>query len=361
MVRQFVYIVFIVTLIISCSDTKNEVLDYKIKNIRSKSGYGSVKFYWDNPTSEYYYYSEFSFIDSNGDIRNSKVSKFSDSLEITGFSDDSEYEFNIYSYNEDGVRSEPELLKISPMKPAFRIVEATLSGESVVGGIRVRWQNRTGKEVIVSVKYITADGELKTKSLSTSANDTVIYVAGLKPEEQVFKVYVSDMHGNTTDIRNMRLKPILEKQVNKTKCEVIGFSSEEPYESSASIYDNQGLAVAIIDDDLDTFWHSAWKDVSPAFPHFVTIDCKDTIIMSRVELFRRKNNAHGAIRHKVMVSLDAENWLFAGEGDFDTSTDEAQEIVFPEMPMARYLKIVATEGPEHYTHLAEINIYGGGE
>jgi len=115
---------------------------------------------------------------------------------------------------------------------------------------------------------------------------------------------------------------------------------------------------ATIDGDLETFWHSAWDESQPDYPHYFTIDMKQPVRMLAVEGFRRQGNGNGQTKFKIYTSNDGENFEDQGTFDFDAGSDAGQLYPLAFLPEARYFKYEATEGPNHYAFLAEFYVYG---
>ncbi len=147
-------------------------------------------------------------------------------------------------------------------------------------------------------------------------------------------------------------------KVDRAGWVVTDFSSEEPAEANWSSYDYQGRVVAVLDGILSTFWHSAWADSSPDFPHHFTIDMQKTVRMLAVDCARRQGNGGGHTKFQILTSNDGVNFVDQGAFDFDSQIDDLQMFPLPFLPEARHFKFVALEGPNNFTFLAELNVYG---
>lgn len=147
------------------------------------------------------------------------------------------------------------------------------------------------------------------------------------------------------------------EQVVRSDWEIIDFSTEEPAEANWGP-PIQGRAAAVIDGELGTFWHSQWDGGNPGYPHHFTIDMKKTIRVLSVESFRRQGNSGGQSKYKIYTSNDGVNFTDQGEYNFDRTINAGQMVQLPMMPEARYIKYVATQGPNFYAFLAEFYVYG---
>lgn len=170
------------------------------------------------------------------------------------------------------------------------------------------------------------------------------YVATAGPNFFAFLAEI-DLYGQYAD------------QVDRAEWEVVDFSTEEPAEANWGP-PIQGRAAAVIDGELGTFWHSQWDGANPPYPHHFTIDMKKTIRVLAVESFRRQGNSGGQSKYKIYTSNDGVNFTDQGEFDFDRTINAGQMVQLPMMPEARYIKYVATQGPNFYAFLAEFYVYG---
>ena len=146
-------------------------------------------------------------------------------------------------------------------------------------------------------------------------------------------------------------------KLDRTSWEVIDFSSEEPAEAQWGP-PIQGLVTATLDGELGTFWHTAWAESSPDFPHHFTVDMKETARMLAVDCARRQGNGGGHTKFQILTSNDGENFTDQGIFDFDSKTNDVQLFPLAFLPEARYFKFVALEGPNNFTFLSEFNVYG---
>ncbi|NQX38212.1 protein of unknown function [Pedobacter steynii] len=121
-----------------------------------------------------------------------------------------------------------------------------------------------------------------------------------------------------------------------------------------------GKATAALDGNIDTYWHSKWQGGELPFPHWLTIDMKQDIYVTRVELAARQNASTGFSRFNIEASNDGSTWISLGTGLIMDPANKAFQS-FPVTPgYRRYLKITMTAGATSVTkstHLAEINVY----
>lgn len=123
-------------------------------------------------------------------------------------------------------------------------------------------------------------------------------------------------------------------------------STEEPAEGGGN-----GLAIASIDDNYDTYWHSKWSGGEPGPPHYITIDMGEEKVIHGISIVDRSFEGDWAIdghgqpkAMTVSISLDGVNW--DDNGTFQVPIKEPQaEIRFflTTFKPARYFKITVTD------------------
>ena len=71
-------------------------------------------------------------------------------------------------------------------------------------------------------------------------------------------------------------------KLDRSNWTIIASSEETSGEGAGN-----GIATCIIDGEEDTFWHSAWKDSSPAYPHWFMIDMQESKAFDSFEYVSR--------------------------------------------------------------------------
>jgi len=146
--------------------------------------------------------------------------------------------------------------------------------------------------------------------------------------------------------------------LDRSEWEVIDFSTEEPKEANWGP-PIQGSAVAILDDDVATFWHSRWDNerggLAP-LDHHITVDMKKELTVCQIDLVRRANN-RDTKAGEFYTSLDNVTWTKIGTYRME-ETNEAQPFAVAKT-QARYLKFVVTESNrDDVGNLAEMYVRG---
>lgn len=235
--------------------------------------------------------------------------------------------------------------------PDILPVLESMSFTGILGGIDVAWDNPEELSLKLDFVYFV-NGEEKTVTVESNEVAGEATVSAMQGAAQEITVRVSDLF-NFSFSRVYTVTPVEAVLIDKTGWTVTDFSSEEPAEGPP-----KGLASATIDNDLGTFWHTAYADEQPGFPHWFIVDMGEEKTISSFEAFRRQGDARGQIKHKFSVSDDGVTWTDMGTFNMDPNINDGQIYATPSNPTARYFKYEALEGPNFFAALAEINIYG---
>lgn len=144
-------------------------------------------------------------------------------------------------------------------------------------------------------------------------------------------------------------------KLNDSEWEIIEVSSEEAGGEGPV----NGYATALIDGNLNTFWHSKWSGSSLPLPHTIVIDMKEQFSVSSIDLWRRNNNKDTKTV-KYELSEDNLNWMELGEIDFPNSPNPRNRILeLEELKTGRYLKLIVTESNNApHASIAQVNVFG---
>ncbi len=140
-----------------------------------------------------------------------------------------------------------------------------------------------------------------------------------------------------------------EKRLPKTNWKIQAVSSEEYGEGNAS---------HLIDNDPLTYWHTAYTNFLPKYPHFFELDMNTSITFKGFVATARSNDTNGIVKkYNFYVSDDGKAWTLFASGDLIGMGSE--KVIFEKSVRARYIKFEAV-APFHKTHpwasLAEFSI-----
>lgn len=235
--------------------------------------------------------------------------------------------------------------------PQLKPILASTSITPVLGGIEVKWSNPTNKNINVKVSYV--NGTTKNVIVSSTATAGSTIISDLLFVSQVVNVSISDAYANSFGPKAFTTAPLAAVKLNKTSWRIVGFSSQEPAEGGAN-----GVATAVIDGNLASFWHTAWAASQPNFPHYFIIDMGSVKSISSFEIFRRQGQGGGATVHEFWVSNDNITYKKVATYTGALSTNNAYTASALANTKARYVKYLATTGPNNFTYLGEINVFG---
>jgi hypothetical protein len=134
------------------------------------------------------------------------------------------------------------------------------------------------------------------------------------------------------------------------------------YINFSTEHDNGSNGVKNMIDGTDgTRWHG--RVGGAGYPHWLTIDMgiERTITEFGVwrTTFENGGDVRGPNRIRFEVSTDNITWTSLGTYDFNRLINGEQSYKLPAPHQkARYFKLVAVSGPEHYTVLGEVSAYG---
>lgn len=131
-------------------------------------------------------------------------------------------------------------------------------------------------------------------------------------------------------------------------------------------FPDNGRAQSVIDDEVLTFWCSAWRSTKPGPPHWIAIDMGSEQDIHGVKIRGRaasysylaavKSSGNPRILH-MEVSNDNSNWEKVGEFSCSNVFDNMFYLDYKKT--ARYFRLVitATQADFYGTHIAEINAF----
>lgn len=221
--------------------------------------------------------------------------------------------------------------------------------EAISGGVIANWENPENTTLIFDfINNDKQDQEVINTETSSEAIGSYTFTA-MKSEEQEIKIKISDIYGNSQTMA-YTVTPL--PAAGKGNWSIVDFSSEE----AGSEGPVNGYATAAIDGDPATFWHSKYSGSGSSYPHHLTIDMGSEKNIAGFEIFRRKGNGGGATVHEFWVSSDNVSFTKVATLNAALDSDDGFLVYADATTTARYVKYVATEGPNDFTFLGELNV-----
>lgn len=382
----------------SCGDEEegrisiNDAAPEKVTNVKTEAGPGEVYITWTTPADETFMYTKIEYITSKGEQKYLLFSKEKadkngiTKATVSGFANTDPVTFSLFSCSVKGNNKGAVEITVSPDTPAFAVVAETVEIESQPGGVNVSWHNESVAPVYVvldyyakkqpskvgSVKVLAAAGS-KEKRFVPLTYETVNYFSA---EECIINVTTQDEEANASEIFPFEVMVKTMEKISKTNWAfpdyngssndgTIGYSSQETIGEGTV----NGRVITMIDDDPDTFWHTAWK-TSSAYPHFFIIDMGKDYPISHIDIRRRLGNNGTHKGQTFYTCSDAaatdkskpDNWGWEEQGhfSFDSNSDLPQLFHFPSTVTARYIKVSFAEsdkGSSNFVMISEVNVF----
>lgn len=234
--------------------------------------------------------------------------------------------------------------------------------QATVGGAIVKWDLPTDKNLLyVEVRYMKKD-VLVIENVSVFTNE--IEIKGLLNkfeytfDVQAFNVTADDKVGGRT-ITSPKVRPI-KRGINTT------YSKLNVTPSMVSCYlqePTEGPLANLVDNNLSTYFHSAWSVGSTA-PHYVTVTFPEDTNLGQVKFFNRQGRGTNTDGRPISIGLgtstDGTNWTNAWtSGTLATPADTEVSLTFDKPYSSKRFKVsfLATAKASVYVALAEMSFY----
>ncbi|GGK45980.1 MULTISPECIES: DUF3472 domain-containing protein [Flavobacteriaceae] len=162
----------------------------------------------------------------------------------------------------------------------------------------------------------------------------------------------------TIDFTKLEVPTIPEEPVytilDRSNWSVLSFSSQEDTGGEGTT----GRAADVLDDDLNTYWHSCWNGCDAAPPHHIIIDMGQSNTVDGFSFSQRQTLSRAVKDIEIQISSDNTNW--ESLGDFVLQNIKSKQYIgFSEEKSFRYFKFIvksAHDGSKNAT-MAEISTY----
>lgn len=273
---------------------------------------------------------------------------------VTGLQE-KQYNFVVKTFDAKGNKSVPvELLgeSFGSRYESLLLARPIVAGEIDASGLlTIQWGNAnlSGGAYATDVKYTDVNNQEQVKrflvaeSVSTITDYKVgtvyqyrtVYIPGARGIDSFFTPYV-----------NQYVSAKINKSTWLATSDSFAVTSQLP----------NGPPIKAIDDDVKTFWHTE-TNTSKVYPHWLAVDMKKTINVSRVELTCRQDNTTTFTAFNIQGSMDGLTWTDYGSYTL-VMKNATQSYSIPNNPPMRYIRIYAATGPNYYANLAEFSVFG---
>lgn len=323
---------------------------------------------------------------ADGKTYEASASFYENKLEILGFNDMEMHKAKLYAVNRAQELSDPVEISFTPLESSLSKAIKTMDIVKDFGGAQFNWRNEDKSPFTLEFLAQDSIGRMQAMKIITSESDTARQtLRGFAPEPRLFATIIRDYWGNASDTiypKEGKLTPLFEEKLDKRNLKIMKLSND------ASFTNWEGSDTYLIDDNYDTFGHSANSSVPAPF----TIDLGCLAKVSRVVIYQR-NGVGNATAGYYMWGNPKKIQIYgcvdkpSGKGDWSdwtkimesaiikpsgspvhTNTDEdiaaaqsGHEFVL-ELTQAplRYIRvnILSTWEGTSYTHPAEVSVYG---
>lgn len=166
-----------------------------------------------------------------GEKREFKVSRYSSSILVEGFTGTDEKSVELICVDESGNKSEVTVAKAAPLLSPVEVAFNTMEVEPAFGGVRVQWKNEYANPLAIHV--LTEDilqvgvvslVEDPTKTIyNRDSLRTFAFVRQYPSIEQKFGFTISDKWGNRTDTLINSLIPYKEEEIEFKYVKAVSF------------------------------------------------------------------------------------------------------------------------------------------
>ncbi len=143
-------------------------------------------------------------------------------------------------------------------------------------------------------------------------------------------------------------------EMNKQDWKILSFSSEETSGEGTT----NGRAIALIDGNASTYWHSRWVNNAAIYPHEFTIDMQSIKTANGFSVTQRSGLSRSVKDAEFLTSSDGVSFTSAGNFVF-SNTNGPQYFSFSSPRSFRYFKLVAKSAWDglQFSALAEVGLY----
>ncbi|HYH57187.1 MAG TPA: DUF4959 domain-containing protein, partial [Anseongella sp.] len=268
---------------------------------------GAAEIFYELPADKDVLYVKALYTSRQGEVRETKVSYYNNSITVVGFGDTSAHEVTLYAVDKGGNVSPPLAVTVYPEKAPFMLVRDSLRTAPDFGGINVTYKNM--EEDNVAIVVITDDSlgnRVPVNTHYTNLRQGNFSIRDRPPVPTEFGVYVRDRWGNVSDTLTVTLTPLFELRLDRTKMRGVTLPTDAPLGYGGSVF-------GLFDGSLDGGAYHSSDDAR--MPQWFTYDMGVTAKLSRLAWFMRPGfyyNLHNPRVVEIWGSNDP-----APDGSFD--------------------------------------------
>ncbi|BDD10530.1 hypothetical protein FUAX_29620 [Fulvitalea axinellae] len=372
-----------VATLLSCSDDKPEMIqhdgkapgpvtDLKVENLN-----GASKISYSLPADKDLLFVKAVYSPRQGETSETRASYYDNSLVVSGFGDTKDREVELYAVDRSGNVSVVAKTTIAPLTPPVELAFNSLRVVPDFGGVHAFWENESMADLGVTLMELDSLQKWQdVETMYSSQAEADFAVRGYNTDERHFAVIVSDRWGNLSDTLKVKLKPLFEEELDKSKFKKLKLPSDAG--------DAWGWRMERLwDNNKGSGFHTAQGNPRP---HWFTFDMGVEAQLSRYKIFQRAGGYmfdHGNPRvWEVWGATDPDpeggwdGWTKLVECEsikpsglpIDQNSDEdralikrGEEFIFPiDAPPVRYIrfKIYDSWSGGSFFHAMEVYFWG---
>lgn len=359
---------------------KDEIAPEPVANVQVERLPGAAKLTYTLPSDADLLYVKAEYTNKSGRSIQVKVSYYTNSLTIEGFSDTTNYDVRVCAVDRSENESEPIMINVKPLTPPFETTSQEIQVNRDFGGIQVHTLNLAKANLAIIICTKDSFGNYVTDKTYYTSQDTIQFSQrGYPSELTTFALYVRDRWNNCSDTIFSDIIPIYEKKLDKTKFKALSLPSDAPV--------GWGLDMTGMWDDLVARDGSMFHTQEIGFPMWFTFDLGVNAKLSRFTLWQRSGDylfGHGNPKlYEVWgsnspnpngswdntwtklvncVSVKPSGLALGKLSSEDISYAAAgEEFIFPlEAPKVRYIRfrVLSNWSGGAATHISEMSFWG---
>lgn len=217
---------------------------------------------------------------------------------------------------------------------------------------------------LLPVKSYTLEstvGVIKKGELATTPFKIMVNTTGVNAPDDLSKTYLlpvkitdAALTVNPAMRTHFCIISIVPTPFNRSGWNIVDLSSQESNGEGA----NNGRAIFILDNNINTFWHSQWQGAQPQPPHYVTIDMGAEKRVSGATFVARQGVSGGRPNEvQILLSNNGTTWELAFESTL-LNDGASQKRFFTQAKTGRFVKLqINSSFSSNLTHLAEFNLF----
>ncbi|HWK58545.1 MAG TPA: DUF5000 domain-containing lipoprotein [Parapedobacter sp.] len=220
-----------------------------------------------------------------GVMRETKASRYYDTLRVEGFGNTGSHPIKIFSVGKNEKTSEPVEISVNPLTPPVLSVFSSIDLDATFGGVKVAFENAS-KANLAIVVMVDSSGQNTWDPIATffTSSERAIYSArGLDDEEKRIGLFVRDRWGNRSDTLVKLLTPLYEEFIPKDNFKLIKLPSDT-WQNTFN-YNIEKIWDGVTNNSENVWIVSATYSV----PQWFTVDLGVSATFSRMKVYQRAN------------------------------------------------------------------------